>query len=294
MSEAGPLSQENTPSGAGSRFDVQLKDASPRAVQFDGDDKDAAPAGAGKSSGLKNYEATLGKWLGGELYKAVSGEITLDKLSGHAESAIKSALGPLADLMKDHASADVDPAEVDKAVAALKSTLGKEAKKFVQANGAGFARSLQGFVDANPELIVLLALLAAAGAVAANMKIPELKAKLGVAEGLTAQVAVKLGRIQDITLERIEGQLKYAAGGLKATAVVGWEEEDGMDARLDLRYGLRDGLDLTGRASWDEKDGYGARLGLDYKPNDRLSIGAHVGYDEDKGANAGVGVPLRV
>lgn len=263
-------------------------------LQLKGDkdkDKGGGGGGAGTASGLANYESTLGKWLGSKLYAAVSDQLTLDKLAGYAESGLKGALGPLGDYIKD-ADADADPAQVDKAMAALKGALGKEASKFVKANGAGLQKALQGFVDASPELIVLIGLLAAAGAVAANMKIPELKAKLGITDGLDLELSAKIGKLRDITLEKIQAKLILEAGSLKATAVVAYEDED-MKARLDLRYGLTDDLDLTGSGTWDEEKGYGGRLGMEYKPNDRLSIGAHVGYDEDKGANAGVGVTLR-
>lgn len=289
---AGPLADSRAPSNTGSLFQAQVAAGSPRALQLDKDEgKDEGGGGSGTASGLANYESTLGKWLGSKLYSAVSDQLTLDKLAGYASSGVGAALGPLGDYIKS-ADGDVDPAVVDKAMKALETALGKQASNFVKAHGKGLQKALQGFVDASPELIVLLALLAAAGAVAANMKIPDLKAKLKIADGLDAQLSVRLGKLRDISLEKIEAKLTYNAGKLKATAAVAWEDEKGMSGSMDMRYGLRDNLDLSMRGTWSEEDGAGGRLGLDYKPTDNISIGAYGGYDERKGANAGIGVTI--
>jgi hypothetical protein len=288
------MSQRPSPRAGGSQFQQQLQAGSPRGLQFEeGEEKkeDGGGDGGGTATGLANYEATLSKWLGSKLYAAVSDQPTLDKLSGHASSAVKSALSPLGGYIKE-ADPDADPAEVDKAVKAMKAALGKAAAGYVKANGKGLQKALQGFVDANPELIVLIALLAAAGAVAANMKIPDLKKTLGITDELDLTLTARLGKIRNIALEQIKAELKYKSGAVKASASVVLSDDD-LSAVLALRYGLRDDLDLTARATWGDDDGFGGRLGMEYKPTDRLSIGAHVGYDDDQGANAGVGVTFR-
>jgi hypothetical protein len=289
----GPVSEWSTPANTGSLFQAQLEASSPGVVQLDSDPekKEEAPADAGTASGLANYEATMGKWLGSKLYKAVADQITLAKLAGYANSGIGAAFGPLGDYIKGNAS-DVDPAQVDKAMAAMESYFGKQAESFVKANGAGFQKALQGFVDASPVLITILGMLAAAGCVAANMKIPELKAKVGIADGLEAHIAVKLGKLRDISLQKIEAKLTYKAANIDASFSVAYEDEE-MSARLGLKYGLRDDLDLSLSGQWSEEDGAGGRLGMDYRPRDNVSIGAHVGYDDKKGANAGIGVTIR-
>jgi len=286
----GPMSERSGPKDGGSQFAHQLRSGSPRALQRKGeeDGKEPAAPGPGTAAGLANYEATLTKWLGGKLYKAVSKELTLAKLSAHAGSAVRSALGPLGDLLKD-ADPNADPAQVDRAVKALKKELGTAAASYAKANGKGLQRALQGFVDANPELIVLIGLLAAAGAVAANMKLPELKTTVGLTEGLDLRLSARLGKIQNIALEQIQAELKFRSGPVKASALVAYTEEE-MSAALKFRYGLGGGLDLTAAGQWSEEGGLGGKLGMEYKPNDRLSIGAHLGYDDDKGANAGVGL----
>jgi hypothetical protein len=290
----GPLAERNSPSNTGSLFQAQVAAGSPRAVQMDGDEKKEEEGGGGASgsaAGLANYESTLGKWLGSKLYAAVSDQLTLDKLASYAESGVGAALGPLGDYIKT-ADGDVDPAVVDKAMGALEAALGKQAKNFVKAHGAGLQKALQGFVDASPELIVLLGLLAAAGAIAANMKIPDLSAKLKIADGLDARISARIGSLRDISLQKIEAKLTYQAGQLKATAAVAWEDEKGMSADMALKYGLRDDLDLSLSGSWSEEDGAGGRMGIDYRATDNISIGAYGGYDERKGANAGIGIKI--
>ena len=291
---AGPLAEGRTPSNTGSLFQAQVASGSPQGVQFDGQEEkkeEVGGGGAGTASGLANYESTLGKWLGSKLYAAVSDQLTLDKLAGYAESGVGAALGPLADYIKS-ADGDVDPAVVDKAMKALEASLGKQAKNFVKAHGAGLQKALQGFVDASPELIVLLGLLAAAGAVAANMKIPDLSAKLKITDGLDARISARIGKLRDISLEKIEAKLTYNAGKLKATAAVAWEDEKGMSGSADFKYGLREDLDLSLKGTWSEEDGAGGRMGINYRPTDNVSIGAYGGYDERKGANAGIGVSI--
>lgn len=244
-----------------------------------------------RASGLANYEATLGKWLGSKLYGAVASELTLDKLAGHADSALKGAIKGLGGQIKTW-DAGVDEGAVNQAVDAAIGQFGKVAGTWVKANGQGLTSALQGWADANPELIVTLALLAAAGAVAANMQIPELAANIGLGSGFDAGVAVKLGRLRDIALEKVEGRLSYKAGDLRAT-FKGTYEEGKSGVGLDVATKLNPNLDLNAQAGWNQQQGANGRLGLNYKPRKDLDIGAHVGYDQKQGANVGVGVTFR-
>jgi hypothetical protein len=307
--QGGALAAQGRPSQGASQFHQQQQQASPAVTPkaAPAEEKNEAAAGpvaapaeekkedasvpALRASGLANYEATLGKWLGGQLYGAVSRELTLDKLSSHANSALRGAIRGLGGKIKD-LDQDVDPGQVNQAVDAAIAQFGQVAGNWVKANGGGLSKALQGWADANPEAIVTLALLAAAGAVAANMEIPELAGAIGLGGGLEAGVAVKLGRLRDITLQRVEGRLTYQAKQLTAT-FRGTYEEGKSGVGLDLRSQLSPDLDLTGQAGWNQEGGANARVGLNYKPRKDLDIGAHVGYDQRQGANVGVGVTFR-
>jgi len=249
----------------------------------------------GKAPGHR-YEEMLGKWLGPELYKAVSGLITLDKLGSYAKSGVDSSLGALGKLIKS-----ADPAsagEIDEAVAALKKALGPKAAAFVEANGEELQEALQDFVDANPLAIVLIAMLAAAGAVAADMEIPELKTTFNVTDNLDVTVAAKIGSLRDITLEKLYAKVEYEAGSLKASAAATYEpKKDAMKGEVGLDYKATDKLDLYGRGSWlmDVESGgkinpseHTMRAGVRWKPKPRMALELYGEMDSKRGAGAGL------
>jgi hypothetical protein len=254
--------------------------------------EEQAPTAEKKSSGLSNYEATLGKWLGPKLYSAVKKELTQAKLAKIADSTMKGALKSLGNKVGELDS-DVSPADVDALVKALQKEFGTVAGTWVKNQGAGLTSALNGFVDANPELIVTIALLAAAGAVAADMKLPELSKKLGLGAGFSAEAGVQLGTIQHLALKQIEAKLSYESKKLKAQWVGTFDDDDGLSTKFNLRYQAGKDTTLGAFGQWSEKEGAAGGVNLDYKPNDRLSIGAYGKMSEKKGAEAGVGIKWR-
>lgn len=244
---------------------------------------------------VQQYEARLGKWLGPRLYSAVSDLITLDKLASYAKSGMEEGLGALGGVFKD-----IDPsnaAEVDQAVAALQRALGPKAAAYVKANGAAFQESLQGFVDANPMAIVLIAMLAAAGAVAADMDIPELEHTFQITPGLGLTMGVELGTLRNVTIEKIHASVDFAAGDLKANAAASFEpNDDKIAAELGLDYKINDNVDLYGRGSWagDVHDGSvettkgSVRGGVRWRPKPNMSVEGYGEYDQERGAGAGI------
>ena len=274
--QAGPENTAATPSNTPSLLASQREDKAPKEVPK-------------KSQGLSNYEATLGKWLGPKLYKAVSKELTQAKLAKIADGALKGGLKSLGTAL-GNLDEDVDPAHVDKLVKALQKEFGTLAGDWVRENGSGLTSALNGFVDANPKLIVTIALLAAAGAVAADMKIPELSKKLGLGGGFSAELGVQLGSIQNIALEKIQAKLSFESKKLNATWVGAFDDEDGLSSKLNLRYQASEDTTIGAFGQWSEKDGAAGGINLDYKPNDRLSLGAYGKMSEKNGAEVGVGL----
>ena len=242
-----------------------------------------------KSLGLTNYEATLGKWLGPKLYKAVSKELTQAKLGKLADSALKGGLKSLGKQLGG-LDAKADPAHIDKLVKALQKEFGTLAGDWVRENGSGLTSALNGFVDANPKLIVTIALLAAAGAIAADMEIPELSHKLGLGAGFSAEASVQLGTLQNVALEKIQAKLSFESKKLNATWVGIFDDEDGLSTKLNLRYQANEKTTIGAFGQWSEKDGAGGGINLDYKANDRLSLGAYGKMSEKNGASVGVGL----
>lgn len=248
------------------------------------------PKVAGKGAGLANYKATLGKWLGPKLYDAVSKQLTQDKLAKYADSAVKGGLKALANKLGG-LDEDADPAVVAQFAEALAKQFDGVAGGWVKGQGAGLTKALNGFVDANPKTIVTLALLAAAGAVAANLDVPELKKGFNITDGLDAEVAIKLGKLRGIALEKIEAKIKYQSGNIKAVWT-GEFADDKFKTGLDLDYKASEKLNLGLHGRYDEEDGASASLDLNYQATDNLSFGANASVS-DKESRVGVGLKWR-
>lgn len=187
------------------------------------------------SAGLAAYESALGSWLGGELYGAVSKELTLEKMAGHAESGLNSVLKALGGQLSN--VGDADEAAVDAFAKALADKYDHLAADWVSKHGGGLQQALAGWVDANPYAIAGVGLLAAAGAVLANASIPELSQKFGLTEGLTASVSAKLGSLRAVALEKIKARLEYQSGPLLAAIQVEGGQDQAVSGDLSARYG---------------------------------------------------------
>lgn len=230
----------------------------------------SAPAVAGESqearreqlaaqedaSGLANYQSALGQWLGGELYGLLSKELAFEKLQKHATSAWEGALGSL---VKTADGVDGNSDELGEFSKALKEQYGQAAADLLETDtGHAVVSKLTGWVDAHPRTILMVALLAAGGAIAANVKLPELKQKLKLGGGFSANVEADLGKIRELALKQIKAELEYSSGPLVA-AISATRGEDGTmgygasatlgnadkNLKLDAKF-TEDGLDVFG------------------------------------------------
>ncbi len=190
-----------------------------------GDDKEETRGKDGTAEGLKSYEAALGKFLGSKLYGLIAPHLTLDKMAKYADEGFTAALSGGAGLMKD-LEGDVDKGAIDKFSKALEEQFAHTASQWLEGDGKEFAGKCAKWVDTHPGTVVTLALLAAAGAVAANLEIPELKQKWGITDELSAEVAAKIGKIRDISLQSIEASLVYKSEEVMASYKAGFENED--------------------------------------------------------------------
>lgn len=281
--ESGPANDVAKPSDTPSLLDAQRKDQSPA----------AAKEPEQKSAGLKNYEATLGKWLGPKLYKAVSKQITHDKMVKYANSGMKSALKALGKSVGDLADGQLSDSDVDKLVKALQAEYGSVAGDWVKENGEGLTDALNGFVDANPILIVTIGLLAAAGAIAADMDIPAFSTSIGIKSGFSAQIGAELGTLQNLALEKIEAGIKYESKKLDAKWVGIYEGDKGFSTKMNLKYQASKNTSVGMFGQWSEQDGAAGGINLDYKKDDRFSFGAYGKMSEKNGAEVGLGMKWR-
>ena len=85
-------------------------------VQADGEvegDEETARGKDGTAEGLANYEATLGKWLGPKIYKAIAPHLTLEKMSEYADQAFTGGLTAMVDQLKN-LEGEVDERAIEK------------------------------------------------------------------------------------------------------------------------------------------------------------------------------------
>ena len=197
-----------------------MSESSPAQSQTsNGQQAESVRTADGTAKGLENYQATLGQWLGGELYGAIAPHLTLEKMAAHADKALIGAFSALAGELEnlDPATSEADVAKYS---AAFKESFGTAASEWLKEDGAGLAAGLAGWVDANPELIVTAALLAAAGAIMANASLPELSASMGIGNDLRLKLGAKLGTIRDISLQQVSAELSHATAPLVAAIKV--------------------------------------------------------------------------
>lgn len=195
---------------------------------------------SGAAAGLQNYQQTLGTWLGSELYGAVSDELELNSLASHADKALTSAIKSAAsniDRLADNPNVYMDPNFADTFSRAVALEFEGVAAEWVRSSeGQRLVGRLNNWVDANPETVATVGLLAAGGAIAANMEIPELKHKFEISDELTASVGVQLGRFRDIALQEVRGKLEYHSGDLIMAFEAAHDDDRGTSAQFQLKY----------------------------------------------------------
>lgn len=208
------------------------------------------PATAG-DAGLANYEAALGEFLGGPLYKALADQLRYSALSADAHKGAEAALDGLLGAFGDIDGVTADPKALDALGTLLKDKLDPVVDKWMEKHGKGLSSALTGWVGAHPRTIVLTALLAAAGAVLANLTIPKIKQKFNLGKGLSAEIEAKLGRIRALSLQSVRAKLSYESGPLLA-AVSATHDETGDAATASVGY-KGEGKSVNADATFDGK-----------------------------------------
>lgn len=180
--------------------------------------QDALPAQA--DAGLAEYQATLGKFLGGQLYRAVSGVLTYESMSKLANQAVDGAVSASVKKLIEAGNVDAAAGSADALVKMLQDALDPAVSAWLASDGKGLNDKLKGWVDANPLIVASVAALAAAGAVIANLKIPELKKKFALGDNATMNIEAALGSLRQIALQKLKVGLEYKSGPLLAALEV--------------------------------------------------------------------------
>jgi len=185
----------------------------------------------------EDWRNLLGDFVGGELHSIISDNTDVADLQSYGNKALDGALGALVGLI-DKIGLDGDgSAALEKFGAALAAEAVKMGDEWLATeSGQKLLRSVSGWVDDHPAYILVGVILAAAGAIAADMPIPELKTKLNITKGLTAEVQAKLGSLRHIALEAAKLDLQYVKGSFTAKAGVE-KSEKGVGGNLSLQVG---------------------------------------------------------
>ena len=216
---------------------------------------------AGKSA----YRKALGDFLGGKLYDLIHKEVSPDKILEYGGKAVDGLWDAAGDWVGDIEKLDgKEKQALQKAMGALEKVVGEKVEEFLKSeSGKNIAEKINHWLEANPWEVVGIMILAAAGAVAANVDIPELKQKFKIAEGLEAQLGAKLGKIRDISLQAINASLSFKKG--KFSIKASGEYKDGA-----YKAGLEAGVEgedwklgATGEYTRDKEGEEGYKAGLE-------------------------------
>ena len=274
--------------------DVQMsqgQEAGAAQGQAGTEQKPAAPP-AKQDQGLTNYEATLGQFLGGKLYKVVSKQVELGRVAKHADRVLETAIdGVVGQLGKLDADGFQD-GDLDTIGQAIHAAIGPEVEAFMTSGaGAELTGAVQDWVDAHPKTIAGLAILAAVGAVLADMDIPTLNAKFKLSDNVTAKVQARLGTFQNIALEKLKVQIEgnFNLGGAKLTAELTHEHNpvDGDLSQLRLSMESRDGTLAGGVAAGRDQQGMDYRAFIRQQSEDgRWGTELSAGHHTERGTEA--------
>lgn len=253
--------------------------APPTTAPPQGDAQDTVGNNAVQQQAL-TWSAALGDFLGPKLHEAVAGQLSDDKLVGHAQGAVGSATEKLqAYLLQNTQASDHEAATLF--VQHLDGELRRAAQQLVV--DSGLSDGIRGFVDDNPLAVTTAAVAAAAAYILTNQDLPLISSKKGLGGGHSLVGGVDPGRTLDLALEQVRLGYRYESAGTKAELTGDYFGRDGgyqLQGRMEQQLGA--GL-MTGGLLHSERDGTTRdRLDLGFR-NDRLSADAWA--ERQRGAN---------
>lgn len=220
------------------------------------------------------YEDSLGTWLGGETYKVLHKELSPDKILKHGDKGAEALIKYLvSEAEKQGGNLEGSLPGLEGELAKLLPELSKWAEEEADAylaseSGKGLAEKISQWAEAHPKTVIAIALLAAAGAIAANAKIPELKYKKDFGNGLSVDAGAKVGKLREIALESVRAALTYEKGKLKADLSAKHDRPSDGPATTTVAAGV----------AYGEKGARGEIRGEgEYKDNGDFVIGLRAG-----------------
>lgn len=241
-----------------------------------------------QSPGKLTWQGALGESLGGKLYEALATQLTDDRLMGHANRAVESAMNALKAQLAGQPLSDQEAAALF--VDHLDATLRQVANTVVVQSG--LSGEIRDFADANPYAIALAALAGAAAYVLSNQDLPLLEAKLGLGGGHKLVGGVDPGRTMKLALEQV--RVGYRYDGNRIAAELNYDRfQDGWGANGRVQYTANPETQMALSGSHTDRNGHQrSRLDLTYMNRD---LAANLGIERNEGRegnNAAIGASL--
>ncbi len=244
-----------------------------------------------KEAAIKaKYESLLGSFLGDKLYQLVKDNLSADKLSGYANQGLDAGIKSLGGLLKPiEGSTVLDEASEVAAVNAFAKAVGEWAKPVAEgwlkgADGQALMKNVAGWLEGNPWALVAGALVAAVGAVAANVDIPNIEQKIGLGKGLKLKAGIDLGKIQNLCVQGASLGIEYKKNDFAAS--LSYKFKNGEDGKADVHtIGAKIGTDtkyLEGTAAVGTDGSLKVNAGGKYKEGNVTASG---GATHDKAAD---------
>lgn len=203
------------------------------------------------SPGRLSWQGALGDTLGGKLYDALAAQLTDEKLLGHANRAVESALAALKGKLdgqggtNDQEAAALLLAELDKALRQI------AADAVVK---SGLADGVRDVVDANPYAVALAAAAGAVAYVLSNQDLPLLESKLGLGGGHALVGGIDPGRTMALAIEQVRVGYRFD-GDRVAAWLSGDRFQDGWGAEGGVRYTAGPDTQASLTGSHSDRDG---------------------------------------
>ncbi len=189
-----------------------------------------------RATELADYQATLGKLLGTRLYDAIAPLVTPDKILGYGSQAIDDLVRGLRAQLT-HAQQEQRFGQVNLVPVAdqLQPILKKYAEQLLHTKeGQALARALSQWIGTHPLEIAIAAVLAGAGAVATNMKIPTLSDDVKLGKHLTVGGGLDIGHLRALALEGVEAHVKLTTAHFSTEASLHEQKNGEQHGRFGL------------------------------------------------------------
>jgi hypothetical protein len=244
-----------------------------------------------------NYQTALGKALGPKLYELIAPLLSFEKMSSYASKAIEGIANSSIDWVNSSLSdGQLSKEQEDTLSSDFQEQATKFAKEYLESeDGKAVLNKIQEFIGENPYVVVGVGILAALGAILADMDIPEIKQKFKLGENFTLKGGADIGSLRNIALKSVSLSLEYQTENIESSLTVSHSKEnntlggsykasssDGHTYGLDLESDLStDGLSkLTGSTGYttsDEKSSTSIQL-----KSDLLSGDSSLNYEKER------------